>query len=168
MIRKVLASDFETLYDIINDAAIAYKDHIPADCWHEPYMSRDHLQHEIDAGIVFWGYEESGNLIGVMGIQDVKNVTLFRHAYVRTARRNQGIGGQLIALLMTLSTKPVMIGTWKAAMWAIRFYEQHGFHLVDEQTKNKLLKKYWNIPSRQVETSVVLVQDGSNYLKKKK
>nr|MDO8113870.1 GNAT family N-acetyltransferase [Candidatus Sigynarchaeota archaeon] len=170
MIRKVLASDFDALYDIINDAAIAYKGHIPADCWHEPYMPRDHLQHEIDDGITFWGYEEKGELLGVMGIQDVKDVTLFRHAYVRTVWRSKGIGGQLIAHLMTLSGKkrPVMIGTWKSATWAIRFYEQHGFHLVDEQTKNKLLQKYWSIPGRQVETSVVLVQEGSKYLKTKK
>ncbi|HME52138.1 MAG TPA: GNAT family N-acetyltransferase [Candidatus Lokiarchaeia archaeon] len=166
MIRECTVADFDAIYDIINDAAIAYKNHIPADCWHEPYMSREHLQEEIDAGITFHCYEEDGELIGVMGIQDVKDVTLFRHAYVRTARRNQGIGGQLLSHLAALAAKPVMIGTWKAATWAIGFYEEHGFTLVDERTKNKLLKKYWTIPARQIETSVVLVQQGSKYLEK--
>ena len=166
MIIECTSTDFDAIFDIINDSAIAYKDHIPADCWHEPYMSREHLEAEIKAGIIFYGSEENGELLGVMGIQDVKNITLFRHAYVRTAYRNQGIGSQLIAHLMTLTTRPIMIGTWKAATWAIKFYEDHGFVLVDEATKNKLLKKYWTIPARQIETSVVLVQARSRYLKK--
>ena len=167
MIRECTPADVDVILDIINDAALAYKGHIPADCWHEPYMSREHLDEEIGAGIHFHGYEEDGELLGVMGIQDVKDITLFRHAYVRTSRRNQGIGGQLIQHLMTLATRPVLIGTWKAATWAIRFYEDYGFVLVDEATKNKLLKKYWTIPARQIETSVVLVQQSSKYLKKR-
>jgi N-acetylglutamate synthase-like GNAT family acetyltransferase len=166
MIRRCTALDFDELLKVINDSAIAYKGHIPADCWHEPYMSREYLQHEIDARVEFWGYEDGGLHVGVMGIQDVKDITLFRHAYVRTASRNQGIGGQLIAHLNGLTRRPVLIGTWKAATWAIHFYERHGFRLVDERTKNMLLKKYWTIPDRQIDTSVVLVQEGSKYLKK--
>lgn len=164
MIRECIHEDFEVIYAIINDAAIAYKGHIPDDCWHEPYMSKEHLAAEIDDGITFYGYEENGELLGIMGIQDVKDITLFRHAYVRTARRNQGIGGQLLVHLAALAVKPVMIGTWKAATWAISFYEQHGFTLVNERMKNKLLKKYWTISKRQIETSVVLVQAGSKHL----
>jgi GNAT superfamily N-acetyltransferase len=154
-----------SIFEIINDSAIAYKGHIPTDCWHEPYMSRDHLQGEIDAGVVFWGYVDDGRLLGVMGMQDVKDLTLFRHAYVRTESRSKGIGSELIAHLLEHALRPVLIGTWKAATWAIRFYEHHGFHLVDEGTKKMLLKTYWTIPGRQVDTSVVLVQEGSKYLK---
>jgi GNAT superfamily N-acetyltransferase len=142
MMHLYLAGDFNAIYEIINDSALAYKGHIPPDCWHEPYMSRDHLQGEIDAGVVFWGYTDGGRLLGVMGMQDVKDITLFRHAYVRTESRNKGIGSELIAHLLEHANRPVLIGTWKAATWAIRFYEQHGFHLVDEGTKNLLLKKY--------------------------
>jgi N-acetylglutamate synthase-like GNAT family acetyltransferase len=166
MIRECTTADTDVIFDIVNDAAIAYKGHIPADCWHEPYMTLEHLNEEIGAGIRFHGYEEDGELLGVMGIQDVKDITLFRHAYVKTAHRNRGIGSQLIQHLMTLATRPVLIGTWKAATWAIKFYEDHEFVLVDDATKNKLLKKYWTIPARQIETSVVLVHVGSKYLKK--
>jgi N-acetylglutamate synthase-like GNAT family acetyltransferase len=158
MIRQCGVDDFETIYEIVNDAAIAYKGVIPADRWHEPYMPREELQYEIDAGVQFWGYEENGNLIGVMGIQDVQDVTLIRHAYVRTTQRRKGIGGKLLAHLLTLSERPILIGTWAAATWAIHFYEKHGFQLVTEEEKNRLLKKYWSIPERQVETSVVLVE----------
>jgi N-acetylglutamate synthase-like GNAT family acetyltransferase len=160
MIRQCKPNDFETICEIVNDAAQAYKGIIPADRWHEPYMPREELQHEIDAGVRFWGYEESGKLIGVMGIQDVQEVTLIRHAYVRTAQRRNGIGGKLLSHLLTLSERPILIGTWAAATWAIRFYEKHGFHLVSEEEKNRLLKKYWSIPERQVETSVVLAEIG--------
>jgi len=141
---------------IINDAAQAYRGVIPADRWTEPYMSREYLQHEIDVGVAFWGYEESGELIGVMGIQDVQDVTLIRHAYVRTARRGKGIGGTLLSELKQMTRRPTLVGTWKAAVWAVRFYEKHGFRLVTEQQKELLLRKYWKIPERQVETSVVL------------
>ena len=156
MIRQCNDSDFETIYSIINDAAKAYKGVIPNDRWKEPYMPREELQHEIDGGVVFWGYEEGGELIGVAGIQDVQAVTLIRHAYVRTARQNQGIGGQLLAELGKKTTRPILIGTWAVAHWAIRFYEKRGFRLVSAKEKDRLLKKYWSIPDRQVETSVVL------------
>jgi N-acetylglutamate synthase-like GNAT family acetyltransferase len=159
MIRPCKPNDFETIYEIVNDAAQAYKGIIPADRWHEPYMGREELQHEIDAGVRFWGYEENGKLIGVMGIQDVQDVTLIRHAYVRTTQRRKGIGGRLLSHLLTLTERPILIGTWAAATWAIRFYEKHGFRLVSEEEKNRLLKKYWSIPERQVETSVVLVEE---------
>ncbi len=158
MIRRCDHRDFETLFAIINDGAQAYKGVIPADRWTEPYMSREHLHHEMQAGVEFWGYEEGGELRGVMGIQPVKDVTLIRHAYVRSAGQKQGIGAQLLAHLRTLSQRPVLIGTWKDASWAIRFYQKHGFRLVDEAEKDRLLKRYWDIPARQVETSVVLVE----------
>ncbi len=144
------------MYEIINDAAQAYKGVIPADCWHDPYMPREYLQHEIDASVQFWGHEEDGNLTGIMGIQDVQDVTLIRHAYVRTSCRNHGIGGKLIAHLMTLITRPALVGTWAAAHWAIRFYEKQGFQLVTWEEKETLLRKYWSITERQIETSVVL------------
>jgi len=156
MIRPCLDADFDTIYAIINEAAEAYRDVIPADRWREPYMSRDELRHEIQSGVRFWGYEEAGQLLGVMGIQDVQNVTLIRHAYVRTAKRGQGIGGKLLAALRTKTTRPILVGTWAAATWAIRFYEKHGFKMVTPVEKNRLLRKYWSIPERQVGTSVVL------------
>ena len=162
MIRPCKPSDFEAIYEIVNDAAQVYKGVIPADRWHEPYMGREELQHEIDAGVRFWGYEEGDKLVGVMGIQDVQDVTLIRHAYVRTAQRRQGIGGKLLSHLLTLTGRPILIGTWAAATWAIRFYEKHGFRLVTEEEKNRLLKKYWSIPERQVETSVVLAEITAN------
>ncbi|MBN1813931.1 MAG: GNAT family N-acetyltransferase [Anaerolineae bacterium] len=164
MIRPCETDDFEAIYEIVNDAAVAYKGVIPADCWHEPYMPREELQQEIDAGVQFWGYEEDASdtegvaLVGVMGIQDVQDVTLIRHAYVRTTQRRKGIGGKLLSHLLTLTERPILIGTWAAATWAIRFYEKYGFRLVSEEEKNRLLKKYWSIPERQVETSVVLVE----------
>jgi len=144
------------MYGIINDAAQAYKGVIPADRCREPYMSSEYLQHEIKAGVVFWGWEEQGQLQGVMGIQNVQDVTLIRHAYVRTTQRGKGIGSRLITHLKTLSDRPLLMGTWAAATWAVRFYEQHGFQLVSQEEKNLLLRKYWSIPERQTETSVVL------------
>jgi GNAT superfamily N-acetyltransferase len=127
MIRPCKKHDFELIYDIINDGAHAYKGIIPEDRWTEPYMSRSELQHEIDEGVAFWGYEASGSLAGVMGIQPVQDVTLIRHAYVRSAGQKQGIGAHLLSHLRTLTPGPVLIGTWAAAIWAIRFYEKHGF-----------------------------------------
>jgi GNAT superfamily N-acetyltransferase len=144
------------MYGIINDAAEAYHGVIPEDCWHVPYMSEDELRHEIDHGVVFWGYEEEGELTGIMGIQDVKDVTLIRHAYVRTAKRNQGIGGKLLSELCGKLTLPALVGTWADAVWAIRFYEKHGFRRVTPRKKTQLLKTYWSIPDRQIDTSVVL------------
>jgi N-acetylglutamate synthase-like GNAT family acetyltransferase len=158
-IRRCLDEDFETIYHIVNEAAEAYKGVIPADRWKEPYMSRMELQHEIHDGVRFWGYEENGKLLGVMGVQDVSDVSLIRHAYVRTANQNQGIGKKLLAYLCSQSTRPFLVGTWAAATWAIGFYEKHGFKQVTKATKDMLLRKYWSIPERQVETSVVLADD---------
>ncbi len=156
MIRQCDERDFELIWTIINDGARAYRGVIPEDRWTEPYMSREKLQHEIDEGVVFWGYEESGTLVGVMGIQQVQDVTLIRHAYVRTGSQKRGIGAQLLAHLREMARGPVLIGTWADAVWAIRFYERHGFQMVGSEEKNRLLKTYWSIPERQVETSVVL------------
>ncbi|MCG6944962.1 MAG: GNAT family N-acetyltransferase [Deltaproteobacteria bacterium] len=159
MIRKCDDTDFETIYEIINDGAEAYKGVIPPDRLKEPYMDREELRHEIDAGVEFWGYEEAGELLGVMGIQHVLDVTLIRHSYVRTARQNKGIGGKLLLHLGTLTSRPILIGTWADASWAIRFYEKHGFRVVTVEEKNRLLRKYWSIPDRQIETSVVLAEE---------
>jgi N-acetylglutamate synthase-like GNAT family acetyltransferase len=156
MIRRCDARDFEVIWTIINDGAQAYKGIIPADRWTEPYMSREKLQHDINDDVVFWGFEENGILAGIMGIQEVRDVTLIRHAYVRTGNQKRGVGGQLLSHLRGLTTGPVLIGTWADAAWAIRFYEMHGFQMVQPQEKNRLLKKYWTIPERQIETSVVL------------
>ncbi len=156
MIRQCDASEVELIYSIINDAAEAYRGVIPGDRWEEPYMAKDELQHEIDQGVVFWGYEQDGELVGVMGIQHLQDVTLIRHAYVRTAKQNQGIGGKLLSSLRQQATRPLLVGTWADALWAIRFYENYGFQLVSWEEKERLLKKYWSIPERQVETSMVL------------
>jgi GNAT superfamily N-acetyltransferase len=156
MIRRCDMRDFALIWAIINDGAQAYRGTIPADRWTEPYMSREKLQHEFDDGVVFWGYEEDGALMGVMGIQPVRDVTLIRHAYVRTNAQKKGVGSQLLAHLRKLTKDPMLIGTWADAVWAIRFYERHGFRRVSDEEKDRLLKRYWNIPERQVETSVVL------------
>jgi N-acetylglutamate synthase-like GNAT family acetyltransferase len=158
MIRQCNDNDFKTIFSIINDAAIAYRGFIPEDRLNVPYMSQDELRHEIDDGVTFWGYEDTGELIGVMGIQTVQDVTLIRHAYVRPARQQAGIGGKLLTELRQKATTPLLIGTWADAVWAIRFYEKYGFRLVSLEEKNRLLKKYWTIPERQVETSVVLAE----------
>jgi N-acetylglutamate synthase-like GNAT family acetyltransferase len=156
MIRRCDDRDFELIWAIINDGAQAYKGIIPADRWTEPYMSKAKLQHEIDESVVFWCYEETGTLVGVMGIQQVQDVTLIRHAYVRSGSQKRGIGAHLLAHLREVANGPVLIGTWADAVWAIRFYERHGFQTVGSEEKNRLLRKYWSIPERQVETSVVL------------
>ncbi len=156
MIRECVDDDFEAVYEIINDAAEAYRGIIPPDRWHEPYMPREELREEIAAGVAFLGYEQDGDLAGVMGTQDVQDVTLIRHAYVRTAQRNRGIGGELLARIMDEAASPVLIGTWAEAVWAVRFYERHGFQVVSGQEKERLLRKYWSVPDRQIETSVVL------------
>ncbi len=158
MIRKCELGDSEAIFAIINDAAQAYKGIIPSDRWKEPYMTREKLLDEIKEGVEFWWYEKDGQLLGVMGLQRVDNVSLIRHAYVRTVNRNSGIGGKLLLHLKNLTNMPILIGTWAAAVWAIRFYEKFGFKVVSMDRKNILLKKYWNIPDRQVETSVVLAE----------
>jgi GNAT superfamily N-acetyltransferase len=159
MIRPCSNHELDSVYSIINDAAQAYRGFIPADCWKEPYMSYDELLHEINDGIAFWGYEEDGELIGVMGIQPVLDVTLIRHAYIRTSRRNQGIGSDLLSFLRRQTQRPLLIGTWADAVWAVRFYQKHGFRLVSHAEKEHLLRKYWTIPDRQIETSVVLADE---------
>jgi N-acetylglutamate synthase-like GNAT family acetyltransferase len=159
MIRKAADQDFEELFNIINDAAIAYKGVIPADRWHEPYMTKEELKVQIEDGVSFSCYVDNNEIIGVMGIQDKTDVELIRHAYVRTKQRNKGIGTLLLRELIKNSTKPILVGTWKAASWAISFYKKNDFSLVDEEEKNRLLKKYWATSERQVETSVVLVDE---------
>ena len=156
MIRQCVDSDFAVMEAVINEAAEAYRGAIPADRWHEPYMSSDELKNEIAAGVKFWGWEESGALVGIMGLQDVRDVTLIRHAYVRTTQQGRGVGGRLLQYLIEKATKPLLVGTWAAAEWAIRFYQRHGFRLLTPEEKDQLLSKYWNIPARQKETSVVL------------
>jgi len=160
MIRPCTDSDVSDIYAIVNDAAQAYKGVIPADCWHEPYMPLEELKDEIAAGVKFYGHEDGGRLIGVMGMQPVKDVTLIRHAYVKTEMRNRGIGRKLLAHLLGRLKGRILVGTWKAADWAVRFYQKYGFQLVSEEEKDRLLKAYWNIPRRQIETSVVLVYTG--------
>ncbi|UCD84771.1 MAG: GNAT family N-acetyltransferase [Deltaproteobacteria bacterium] len=156
MIRRCDDSEFKAINSVINDAARAYRGVIVEDCWKEPYMPEDELRHEINEGIVFWGYEEDGELIGVMGIQHIQDVTLIRHSYVRTAKRNKGVGSKLLSFLRGQTTSPVLIGTWADAVWAVRFYEKHDFRLVTPEEKDRLLRKYWSLPERQIETSVVL------------
>jgi N-acetylglutamate synthase-like GNAT family acetyltransferase len=156
MVRSATPADFQRIYEIINDAAIAYKGIIPADRWHEPYMPQAELEEQIADGVRFNCYLEDDEIVGVMGIQDKGEVNLIRHAYVTTKRRGGGIGSILLRELVESSSKPILIGTWKAAEWAIRFYEKHGFTQVSEEDKNRLLKTFWNIPERQIETSVVL------------
>lgn len=156
MLRKCTDEDFDSIYEIINDGASVYQGVIPRDRWKTPYMSRDELKHEIEDGVVFWTYEDHGELLGVMGIQPVQDVTLIRHSYVRTAHQHMGIGGILLTHLCENTSGPILIGTWADAIWAIMFYEKYGFLLVSREEKDQLLKKYWSIPERQIETSVVL------------
>jgi len=157
MIRRCDEDDFETIWEIIDDGAQAYKGLIPRDRWKNPYMSRDELLHEMRDGVQFWGFEEDGVLNGVMGIQPVKDVTLIRHAYVRTRRQGAGIGARLLSHLRSLAHGPVLIGTWADASWAIRFYQKHGFRLAPPEEKNLLLRTYWTVPDDQIAASVVLV-----------
>ena len=156
MIRRCIEPDINAIFEIINDAARAYKEVIPDDRWHQPYMSAEEIRHEIQDGVVFWGFEQEGRLAGVMGIQDKDDVTLIRHAYVRPQLQRQGIGEKLLVYLEGLTEKSILIGTWVDASWAISFYRKHGYYLVSEEEKSQLLRKYWSIPKRQIETSVVL------------
>jgi N-acetylglutamate synthase-like GNAT family acetyltransferase len=156
MIRKSRPEDFEAIYTIINNAATAYKGVIPEDRWHDPYMTLAELQQQIDDGVKFSCYYEDDRVFGVMGIQDKNDVLLIRHAYVLASSRNKGIGTKLLKELTSSADKPVLVGNWKTATWAIGFYLKNGFKLVTEQEKVVLLRKYWSIPDRQVETSVVL------------
>lgn len=156
MIRKSTEDEIEVIADVINDGASAYKGIIPADRWQEPYMPLDYLTAEIAAGVRFWVAEEDGQVVGAMGIQDVKDVTLIRHAYVRTRLRRRGIGSDLLAFLQDQTRRPLLIGTWNDAAWAVDFYLKHGFRLILGADKDALLNTYWTIPKRQIDESVVL------------
>ena len=159
-ITKANPSDFRTIYEIINDGARAYKNVIPADRFHEPYMSEKELEIQINDGVEFWLYKEAQQILGVMGIQYKDDVTLIRHAYVRTSERNNGIGSKLLGHLRAMAKTPVLIGTWADASWAIRFYQQNGFRMVDLEEAGRLLNAYWTVSPRQREVSVVLKQSG--------
>jgi len=156
MIRKSVENDFTAMLAIINDAARAYRGVIPADRWHEPYMPADELSEEIASGVVFWVAEREGQLAGLMGIQDKSEVALVRHAYVAPNTQKTGVGTTLLRHVQSLTDKPILIGTWAAASWAIEFYRRNGFTVVSITQKDHLLRKYWSIPVRQIETSVVL------------
>ncbi len=156
MIRRFDEADFITIHFVINEAAQRYRGVIPRDCWKVPYMSEEELRREIEDGIEFWGYEKGGRFVGVMGIQHVKNVTLIRHAYVLSFEQGRGIGSSLLTFLSEQTVRPILIGTWADAGWAVNFYQKRGFTLVPLKEKNELLQEYWSVPSRQVETSVVL------------
>jgi len=158
VIRPVQQDEKAAILEIINEAAQAYQGVIPADCWHEPYMSDRELEGELAAGVNFSGYAIEGRLVAVMGRQDLGEVTLIRHAYVLPAWQRRGLGEELLSRLLTGVTGPVLVGTWAAAHWAVRFYEKNGFTLVSHQEKERLLRTYWSISDRQVETSVVLAK----------
>jgi len=155
-IRLCRDDERAAVFAIVNAAAEAYRSTIPPDRWHEPYMPMHELESEIAAGVTFWGCAIEGVLAGVMGVQPVRDVDLIRHAYVLPAFQGRGVGSALITHLRGLNPRPMLVGTWAAAEWAIRFYQRHGFELVSQETKNRLLRTYWNIPERQIETSVVL------------
>jgi GNAT superfamily N-acetyltransferase len=161
-IRPCRDDERTAILAIVNSAAEAYRGVIPADRWHEPYMPADELDGEIAAGVAFWGYESDGELVGVMGIQRVRDVDLIRHAYVLPASQGRGVGGALLEHLTRELRRPLLVGTWAAAEWAIRFYRRHGFEQVSPERRTELLKAYWSIPERQIETSVVLVRGMRN------
>jgi len=157
MIRKLTLSDFDSILEVINEAAQAYKGVIPKDRWKEPYMPSDELRGEIEAGVIFYGWVEDELIVGVMGIQVVKDTTLIRHSYILSKYQRRGIGGKLLKHLINLAHTPeILVGTWADVTWAISFYEKNGFELVSCDEKDRLLRKYWDIPKRQIETSVVL------------
>jgi GNAT superfamily N-acetyltransferase len=157
MICRLSPSEFNSILKVIDSAAQAYKGIIPQDRWKEPYMSAGELGREIESEVEFYGWMENDALVAVMGIQLVNDVTLIRHSYVLPDHQGKGIGGKLLKYLLSLArTSEVLVGTWEAAYWAVRFYEKHDFRLLSKEEKDRLLRKYWNIPERQVETSVVL------------
>jgi GNAT superfamily N-acetyltransferase len=155
-IRPCRPDEHDRMLAIVNAAAEAYRGVIPADCWHEPYMAASQLAREIADGVVFWGCESDGALVGIMGIQRVRDVDLIRHAYVLPGSQGRGVGGLLLEHLRRSATGPILVGTWADADWAIRFYRRHGFELVPAPRKDALLREYWTITPRQIETSVVL------------
>jgi GNAT superfamily N-acetyltransferase len=155
-IRPCDDKDLAAMLAIVNAAAVAYRGVIPADLWHEPYMPEADLRDEIAAGVEFWGLDSDDGLIGVMGVQHVKDVDLIRHAYVRPDRQRHGVGAQLIEHIRGRSPRRMLVGTWAAATWAISFYQRHGFELVAPDATATLLRTYWTIPERQIATSIVL------------
>lgn len=155
MIRSCTPEDFDAIRSIINEAALVYRGVIPDDCWHEPYMPSSYLQSEMQAGVKFWAWEEEA-LMGVMGIQRVEDATLIRHAYVSSQHQGMGVGKKLLTALIKHAEGNVLVGAWAAATWAIRFYEKNGFCLVSSEEKERLLRRYWTVSPRQIETSVVL------------
>jgi GNAT superfamily N-acetyltransferase len=157
-IRPCRDDERDAIFDVVNAAAEAYRGVIPADRWHDPYMPIEELDAEIAAGVEFWGYEDDGALLGIMGIQPVRDVNLIRHAYVTPESQGRGVGGALLEHLLGVATRPMLVGTWAAATWAIRFYERHGFEYVGPERTAELLRAYWEIPERQIQTSVVLAQ----------
>ena len=169
MIRECTIDDAERICFVVNEAAEAYRGVIPDDCWHEPYMALDELRREM-AGMTFFGWdspEAKDGLVGVMGYQPLEGVTLVRHAYVLSERQGEGIGGRLLEYLMAMPSgrlptgrQGLLVGTWKAATWAIRFYERHGFRRLGDAESQELLRRYWEIPQRQRETSLVLEMRG--------
>jgi GNAT superfamily N-acetyltransferase len=156
LIRHSVTEDFEEILAIVNAAAQAYRGVIPVDRWHDPYMSPDELRNEMAAGVTFWVATADSRLIGVMGIQDKGDVALVRHAYVVPTSQRNGVGTGLLRHAEALVDKPILIGTWAAASWAIEFYRRNGLSLVSSSEKDRLLRTYWTIPERQIETSVVL------------
>jgi|SRR5208282_3847079 len=160
-IRPCRDDERGTIFAIVNAAAEAYRGKIPEDCWHEPYMPLAELESEIATGVKFWGYEVDGAVTGVMGIQPVRDVDLIRHAYVLPSSQRQGVGGALLERLQRLSARRMLVGTWAAADWAISFYRRHGFELAAPEQKTALLRAYWTVPDRQIETSVVLANRSS-------
>jgi len=160
-IRRCRADERAVITAIINAAAEAYRGMIPMDCWHEPYMTLEALESDNNAGVEFWGYESDERLLGIMGFQHVADVDLIRHAYVLPHTQHRGVGTLLLGHLQTLATRRLLVGTWAAASWAIRFYQRHGFELVPPDEKRRLLKTYWTIPDRQIDTSVVLAKPSS-------
>jgi GNAT superfamily N-acetyltransferase len=163
MILKLTNDDFQNILSIINESALAYKGKIPADCWKEPYMPPEELKREIQSGVHFYGFFENDVLVAVMGIQQVYDLTLIRHAYTLTHQQRKGLGEKLLNHLLSLAkTQRILVGTWETASWAVKFYQKHGFRLLSREETNKLLKKYWCIPERQIETSIVLEIEKGN------
>jgi GNAT superfamily N-acetyltransferase len=157
MIRKLSCVELGSMLHVINCASEAYRGVIPEDRWKEPYMSSTELNEEIESGVQFFGWMEERSLMGLMGIQPLNSVTLIRHAYVLPNQQRRGIGEKLLNHLLRLAkASEILVGTWRAAWLAIRFYQKNGFVLVSREEGDRLLRKYWNIPEQQVTTSVVL------------
>lgn len=156
VVRRCGDDELEAVLSIVNAAAVAYRGVIPDDCWHEPYMTPNGLGRDILEGLEIWGYERGGELIGVMGIQPMADVDLIRHAYVRPTVQRKGVGAALIQHVRRLTDRRILVGTWAAAGWAVAFYQRHGFEPVRSPLAERLMRKYWSVPSRQMEVSVVL------------